>query len=424
MHVTRPSWLTRDRLFRLALTVAIAVMLIRAIRIFIQYSNLPIDWDALGYRGLVGAMKHPYDTSGREPVWINLVWLGELLFGPTDQSLRVLCTLLFIATAGVLYRLTREISGSRLAALIAFILITNHGYLGLLAVRGLRDNLQMLGTVALAYVLFARPRWLTERLRLVAWAGAGLLMAGTRLSLLAPLVPLFALGAWRLRIRWWKAALAFGAVLGLLAPYLVYCQLRFGDPMFATNNHAAHWRNVEFVRVRGIGCPGCPTVEEMGPPAFLLGEPTTAAKYLLGMHSVAELAVGSAKGYFELLVWPAQLNVGHARPMAILRVILCWWGVALLLHRRRAWVLAVPLLSMNLLAYLAPFRDDPRFFVDIIPFQIMAVGVGAAWVCERIETYGIALARRFQPRRRPSGLAEERPATHTRFDIDGGRPTP
>jgi hypothetical protein len=390
-----PSWLTRDRIHRIALAMAVVLMVVRAIRIFIEYSDQPLDWDALGYRWLAHIMRHPYDTLSREPAWIGVVWLSDQLFGHAEESLRVMGTLLFFATAAFFHHLARDLSGSRVAALIAFILFTNHWYMRQLAVRGLRDNLEVLGVVALAYFLFARPRWLTDRLRLVGWVVAGVLLPGTRLSLLTPLVPLFALGTWRNRIRWWKGALALAATLALMAPYLVYSYSRFGDPIYATNLHAAHWRNVEFVRIRGVGCPGCPTLAAMGPPSFQLGEPTTAARYVFGMHSMGELVVGTAAGFFELLVWPGHLNLMHARPVSIARIILCWVGIVLLICQRRGWVLLVPVLSLNVMGYLATMHEDARFFVDVIPFQIMAAAIGATWLAERvIEQLWGQLARR------------------------------
>jgi len=158
-----------------------------------------------------------------------------------------------------------------------------------------------------------------------------------------------------------------------LAPYLIYSEIHYGDPMYSANIRAVWWRNFEFVRIKEVGCPGCPLRQELSTNSYA-GSYTTNFQYIFRMHSLQEVIKNTVSGYMDLFLEHTslfKLQIGKSSAVFYWLFLL---GVVTLLISQYREVLLFPLLTINLLAFLIPLRIDPRLVAHVAPFTALVVG--------------------------------------------------
>jgi hypothetical protein len=244
------------------LLVLFALALILRWEALTEFHYRPLDPDASGYRQIADAMKHPYDTSFREPLWIWIIKLWFLLLGSSDLNLRLLSVLLSLSLLGAAYKLFSECVQERGPGLATVALLAVHPYLTFMSIRGLRME-----PYALTILLLARHALVPgdsmaagRRVACLAVWGTAAVMVQLNSLIFMPL--LWGYAFWRHKLGWKKVLVPGAAMAAVLAPHLLYSSRQFGDPFWSTNVHAKWYRNYEFVHLRREGCDGCPTVEE------------------------------------------------------------------------------------------------------------------------------------------------------------------
>lgn len=114
---------------------------------------MSLERDAVGVMEIAASMRHPFDTTYREPLWIWLVKLPSLAFGPSPFHLRLLSLVLSVAFVYCSFRLIRDYTGSNGLALLSALFLATNEYLVLFSVRGLRNELYTITLVPLQLLL-------------------------------------------------------------------------------------------------------------------------------------------------------------------------------------------------------------------------------------------------------------------------------
>jgi len=349
------------------LLVLIALALILRWEALMEFQYHPLDPDAVGYRQIADSMKHTYDTSFREPLWIWTIKFWFLLLGSSDLNLRLLSVLLSLLLLAAAHKLFNDYAQKPAAALTAVALLTVHPYLIFMSIRGLRLEFYSLVILLLAYHVTVRREKVPHNRRL-----AGLCMWGTaavmqQLNSLIFVPILWGYAFWRHKLRWKKLIFPAAVLTVLLGPHLLYSHREFGDPLWSANVHAKWYRNYEFVDLKRVGCEGCPTLEEYQAQAHS-GAPITALDYVFGMHSFSEVSSRVAKGYADLFLRPSQYfwkQVGLQFSILYYAYLL---GLAAMLFSRVRELLIFPVATINLLAFLVPLGIDARLVEHTAPF--------------------------------------------------------
>lgn len=267
---------------------------------FEEQRRKPLDPDARGFLEIVesGAWYATAASTGpwvREPAWIWVARTGGWALGTTENTLRLMSLLAGLLVVAQTARLGSRWFGPAVGLAGATGVALAPQWLEWSA-RGLRTEWYAL--VVLTFVF----EWEKARERRANGAGAarlGLLAAAAQLTYISsaawtfPLLLVWALGGRRGATRFVAAAAI--SLLPLL-PHLVF-NYRFQDsrdPLFSSNIHARYYKNYEFQDK-----PGHLTREEFLRDPYA-GPPVTTMKYLLGMHSPAELARGMARGGWNI----------------------------------------------------------------------------------------------------------------------------
>jgi len=203
------------------------------------------------------------------------------------------------------------------------------------------------------------------------------------------IVPLLA-GAWAV-LKWRRDAVAEAVAFTMIAwlavtPFLVNCRREFGSAFHPLNTHARYWRNHEFA-----GQPGHLTRDEVLANAYG-GEPTTSARYVLGMHSLPEVVARYARGY-----WVALTD--HIPKLLDGRWLMWLWPLGVMWDgaRRRGLVTLAGLIAQLPFAFILPLnmvmadRPNPgvkfRFSLPLTPFVALWAASGMVettkWALER-----------------------------------------
>lgn len=348
----------------LAVLFVLGITLYRVVYLYKVYSMNDLYPDVQTYRVIANGMRHLYDTGIREPVWIWTVKVFLVLFGDSDATFRFLGLILFLVTGYFLYRLVRETFDDRYVALLTLAFFSWNEFLLSIALNGLRDNLFTLAVVGLAYFTFSKSSKMHPRIRILGLNLFYILAVGTRVTSMFSLGVIMFYAFWRNRLRYRTILVTPLLVAVVIGPYLAYSAFEFGDPMYSANVHAVWWRNYEFVVLKGTGCDGCPTPEEFRANPYS-GKPTTMTHYIFGMHSAKELIIGNLKGLKELYFSPSRVfaNMLGVSPdsNALLTVMIVYaLGIVVLAFKNERWLLLVPVIVTNLLA----------FFVFIMPYRL------------------------------------------------------
>jgi len=341
-------------------------------------AGTPLEPDAITVVGLAQMMRGPYDTSFREPMWLWAAKGFEWLVVHPEMALRLFS---FVCSVGLVIAgswLARRAFQSEFMGLAVAWFLAGHPYLTESAARGLRTELNALCLAVIAGLALVTGRG--SRTAPVALGTALVVATLTQLNSLAASLPILAVGVWQGKIRWWAAATAVLVTAVAVAPYLVMSQRRFGDPFWSLNVHGIWYRNYEFVTVAKTGCRGCPTPEELARDSYA-GERVTMAGYVFGMHSPGEVVRRILQGYLMTYVMPTPLLGTLLGSTTRVAWILYVAGLMLMIRGPGRELLLVPLVSLNLLAFLVPLGLESRLVMP--PVTIVAIAacrpVGVAW---------------------------------------------
>ncbi|MDO8547433.1 MAG: glycosyltransferase family 39 protein [Nitrospirales bacterium] len=377
---------------------------------FQSFAGAPLLPDAVLYRELALAMNSPYDTGMREPLWIWMIRGWFWLVGESEQALRVLTLVLSLGVLVAACKLFRDYTGRPFVGLLVALLLSLNPYLVRLSAGGLREEAYMLLILCFVYLVFVRTRErsLVAQAIGIALSGAALLLL--RLNSYVFVVPLLLFWGWKRSTehgrRSWIALALIGSFLAVaVAPHLVHNERLFGDPLFSLNNLATGTRNQEFIIVKGTGCPGCPTAEQVRQNLFH-GPPVTTFEYLFRMHSLRELAGGLAEGYWNMYLWPSDLYrvlVGPQLPVLTYGFYILGLGLVLFSPHREV-VLVMVLLSNMFPFFLAMKILDVRLVMHLVPFVAFLVAYGVWRTMEIVVRFVSALSATGALSRRMAGV--------------------
>ena len=350
--------------------------------------------DASYVQSLAAAMAHPYDTDVREPLWVWGVRLAMLPFGVTSLAPRIFalcCAMLLLAAT---FWFARRYF-TPLHALGVLTLLAVHPALIESAAAAHRTELYALLLVGVAFFAFVPD--LSNRLRTVGLAATVPL---TVLCQTAGLIP--AAGGALASSRVWRSvslvgALAIGAVLvAVILPHGVYTARRYGQAFYFSRTLVpTFYRNYEFMNVKRTGCDGCPTRAEMGVSSYS-GRPATMGEYLFKLHDVDEVVSRLAIGYVRTFAVPGQILNYLLGSGSVIQYLLYLTGTLTLLATRARELLVIPLLSVNLLAFVIPLGIDLRLLLHLAPFMAIAIVCGMATIVTFVARRARVLAPHWQ----------------------------
>lgn len=341
--------------------------------------------DAQTYLQIVDQMRFLYDTNLREPVWIWLVSVGQLIFGEGDVGLILSGVVIFILTGLLVHKLALAIFDNRLFAFASTFLFFTNPLLIDLAVAGLRDNLFTFGVIGVTFIAFSPKEQLPIGRRIFGATIFLLLASGTRLTSIFPLGLVLTYGFVRseIKLRYVFIPLCFVALI--LTPYLIYSWQTWGDPMYSVNIHAVWWRNYEFVTLRGTGCAGCATPEQVRTSNYS-GEYTSVFNYYFGLHSLGQIIKGTFDGFVEIFLKPSGLFFELLGKTGWFWFIMYYLGLTFLFVTGRWLFLGVPILVTNLLAYTVGIGMPYRLFSASSPFLVVTTAFGIVYLLQIIQS--------------------------------------
>ena len=387
------AWLRHDldqqqsRLVNLAMLGILALAFVLRWQMLLSNQGTRLDPDMMGYRAIADTMSGPYDVGTREPLWPWAIKAWFLLFGSSYEHVKMLTAFLSVTVLYAVYRFVRSYTANPLLALLTMLFMATNAYLVYQSARGLRLELYTLIVIMLArYVLLPAVRPGQRLSGLSLWSTLVVLL---RFNSFTFILPLLFYAFWRHKLDWRKLALPILSVVLFMTPYLVHNAQQFGDPFWSANLQAIWYRNYEFLIVKKTGCQGCPPLEEvLATDNYFGGSRTTNFNYLFGMHSFGEVVTNTARGYWRLFVSEPDvvqfLPVGRARPVVLFLYLV---GLVLLLFSRWREVLLFPLLTINMIAFIANLGGFAlRYAEHAAPFTALALAYGV-W------TVGVALPR-------------------------------
>ncbi len=335
-----------------------------------------LGWDASGYVQIAHKGGALYDTDQdfapwvREPLfpWILRAWFA--VAPDTDASARVLTMGISLAALLLVFAAGFRLFGL-LPALVGALVYAALPEWVEMSVRVLRHDL-LIGLLMTGLLLRARPPTEKPWKRVVPWGVWGAALLLTQISGLLLVVFAVAWQAWRQK--WQPAEIALAAAIAILpvVPHLAHNYQTYGDAMYSSTVHTRFYLNREFA-----GEPGFPTPAEIRADPYV-GEPISTAAYFVQYHSVPELIVEHAHGYWKLFVWGApRLFVFHSHEWLMLPGLLGAWAFAR--ERRWWWIAAWFVVAAFPFAFISAHGANWRLGGEAMFFSvwIWALGVGA-----------------------------------------------
>ena len=322
--------------------------------------------DAVGYRELALSMRWFYDTQFREPLYVFFVKIGQMVLGPGDTQVRAVTYAISIVLVPVMYVVGRELFDEA-TGIIAATLLASNSVWGWNSARGMRLGLFTLALMVVTWAIFTpRPPRLRRHVVWLGLASAAVCLVRITSLWFCLLGGFYAL--WKRSSTWRPFAAFAGLTILPLLPYVIYCAVEFGDPMYGVNYHIKFYRNIEFV-----GQPGMPTQEERAADAYA-GSRASAANYVFGQHSLTELSIRTVRALEHIFIGD------HARKgTADGNIALFWWmlGTYLVIaFTGRRDLLIWGLLQIGPIAWLygEDFGPEARtvFHVSALTYLLMA----------------------------------------------------
>jgi hypothetical protein len=339
---------------------------------------------------------NPYAAGLKSPLWSAMHAPVIRLAGDPNQAMRFWSWVFGVAMlpiAGlVVGRLFDPVVGVVVAGWMAA-----DSYLVSLCCEGLREEMGLCLWMVVLCLLFDRPKPSWKR---VIFAGAaGGILIWLRNTEVAPLIALLVWAAISRRWKWQQAAVGLVMPLLIVLPFYVNQYRVFGDPFAMEKREARSQVNLEFMGRSVPGDVSMPTPEEVARDPFA-GGPISPAKYLFGMHSIADLARRQWQGVYEVLS-------GRSFEYAFSRwtALACAAGlVATALSRRHRFVIVLVLFSLlGMRAHMISLGHlDLRL---LLPVMVMWLTAGV-WLAVMLVRIG---GRRWLAMSAAGGRLDERP---------------
>lgn len=368
---------------------ALAVVWLTAIALVSRWNQLDAVrgerlWPDVEYvRALVAAMQHPYDTGSREPLWLWLEWLAEAALGRAPTVSRLVSLAASVIVVPATYAFASAYGRSRLLGVLAAGAVAGHTYLTFSAAQGHRTEWLVLEYLAVSYFAFVEPMSPRTRVAGLAISSAALVLTSLNgVVLLAGLLPW---SVYRGRLRFRQALVVAALCAAALAPHVAYNYQRFGTYSYFTARAVPlFYRNLEFVIRRQIGCEGCPTPAEFAKDAYS-GSPVSMAEYMFGMHTPAEVAGRIVGGFYQ-----AFLKLGPDLAALLgggrIRWVLFLAGLIIVAFGRMRELLLVPILSLNLSAFVVEVGLDVRLFTQPVGVAMLIMSLPAYYFLRWVGT--------------------------------------
>lgn len=331
--------------------------------------------------GLIRGMTGPYDTAVREPLWLWGVRAAEWAWGDNGLAARMFSLICSLLLVGLTYLFARTYLRHRMAALIALCVVGLSPTLVDSSIAGHRTELY--GAALLIVALSALSNGWKPLARTCG------LVSGVSLTVLtqsAGVLPAFAAALWccvRGRIRLRQFALVAVIATAVILPHALDNQRHYGQAFyFARTAVPTFYRNYEFMMRGGPGCDGCPTPEQLRRSSYS-GRPATMFEYLFRLHTLREVVGRTALGYVQVFLLPTSHSAAILGSSSRLLFIVYLVGFVVAVATPAREVLLIPLLSVNLLAFIVPIGLDERLLLHIAPFAAVLVGLAARTAATR-----------------------------------------
>jgi len=322
--------------------------------------------DAVGYRDIARAMTLFYDSQIREPLYILFVKIGLVVLGDGHTQVRIVSYVFSVLLIPVLYKVGQLLFDRATGLIGATVLAASSAWASHGAV-GLRLEFFTVAILILTWAIFTtRPPDLRRHAILL-----GLASACVCLIRLTSLWFCLIGAAYALHRRGWDTrAFLLAATITFLpvAPYLVYCSTKYGDPLHALNFHVKHFRNQEIASQSGSSVR-----EEVARDPYG-GPETNAVQYFFSRHSFRELLERTVRAFYQIF-----LGAQGRKALADSSRVLFWWALcsllAALFSRRRLLLLWVALL-IGPIAWLygEDFGPEPRHVMHVSVFVYLFMG--------------------------------------------------
>jgi hypothetical protein len=291
---------TRSLLPAALLTLVVSVAALLRFAVLPAMLRRDLDADAIAFMG-IAEKAHLFNTDSREPLFIWLLKLMRLFTGEySAAALRTTSILVSIGVTAAVFQFARRHIGL-LAATVAGLAYAYAPAFVFTATRGLREELIVAFFLLFAHiciVLWGKPPTLRGAIALgLAYLLCNYIRLSSNAFCAVASLGVFAWSAARHRLparRWWLAAVPIAVGFLPVAPYLIYCQQRFGDPFFSVSIHTRFYANLELE-----GTPGFPTREELEKDAYA-GGPMSMGEYVFAHHSLKQVAGRTAWGAWRV----------------------------------------------------------------------------------------------------------------------------
>jgi hypothetical protein len=328
-----------------------------------DYIALPLEGDAQGFWTLSKnwSLRAPFVIANREPLYIWWITVASRLFGPSEQSLRLISLLVGLAAVPLTFRTAIAFGWREWVGVGAAWLVAINPFGAFMSVQAYQ--LELFTLLILAFTL----AWKRERPVLCAVLGA--LLCLTRVQSVFAVVPMLAWLLWRRRAHRRQVIFASGAWLILVAPYFITVQRATGSVIGHLNVHAGFYQAAEEGRL-GTGERA----------------PITAFGFLRERPWM-ERVMSLLKGYRGLFFDPTNpynrilLDSHYTRATNLWLIGFFWIGLGVcLVFADGRKMLVVPLLFLNLLPMLLDLSREPRLIFHIAPFYAILTAIGIVTV--------------------------------------------
>lgn len=332
-----------------------------------------LDPDVGFYKLLAETSEGLYRTGVREPLYVWYIQVIELLGGRV-MAIRLLSVVWSMILILVTVKTFKNYLSQLEVAAVAMLMAINPLLVGM-SVRGLREEMYASVLMVLIYLIVYRGKkndgW-------VKATGIGLLMSWALLLrfMAAPFLVamLVYYGLWK-NVNIAKLILMAAIPVLLFMPYLGYNKEVFGKATYFSDFQAKFQRNYEFVLVRKIGCPGCPTAAEFEKDGYSGAEVTTF-EYFFRLHTPMEVAKRITNGVILLLGIKRRLYADLMGSTNNWLWLLHIVGLGHTVVKKRWSLILITLASVNTICFLIPIGIDIRVVEQALPF-LLAISAGA-----------------------------------------------
>ena len=362
----RPSW--KEVMRWAGLGIAMSVAFVFAWSRFTDVRMDGLEPDANSFRDLASGMRHPWDSSWREPLWPAMIRVWWLIAPESAASLRLLGVVIAPLTVLAAYLLIEKLHHSPAAAMLGAYVVSSNDLLFYSASRGLRAPFFTLAaTTFAAIVLMPGRTW-----RWLALGIVSAILCLTRMESLAFVAVALPVAAWRERPSDWKWP-SFGAAafLVLVLPWFGQVWVQFGTPLYAFGQHSkgvaaridrAEGKNLDLETIHS-GREVSPVelvMRKVGPVSF-------AARWLRGWNLLA----------FDPSSVQLQWLLGAAVRSWVLFVFYPLWLIGLIAWAAgpRRWSLLLLLGSAHVIPFIAAGVADPRYSAHLVPYMAGAIAL-------------------------------------------------